>query len=240
MTDRDDARAARALDRRGSAWLRAGGLCGAIGAAAALFVPTLLLALARAMPGGPFPIGGDLLRATGGSVLAGSALLLVSFVCYRWSYSLYRKVDARFWVPSALCLVGSSGLLLLLIGSAAVVGSADALVPCAEGSWGQALHCLGSVSPLGAYAGILGLWLGWIGGVGIVLGLGLRAGIRASAALAVAGALYGVLLVLLGGPAIGLVLPIPAVAWLWLGVPAFAVAAPVLVALAPLPPPVRA
>ena len=225
----------RFLDRRGAGWLRAGGIFGAVGAAVAFAVPALLWGLARWGATPLIPFGTAWTQIAGILATAGAVLILVSFVCYRWSFSLFRRVAPRYWVPSALCLVGSSGLLLVLVATVLATGAAASVAGCVQGSWTNAYSCLQSASPLGAYAGLLGLWLGWIGGIGLVLGLAMRSGDQGSPLIGIATILYAILVVLLVIPLLGLGIAVPRASTFLLLAPAFATVAPILVAAARVP-----
>ncbi len=225
----------RFLARRGAGWLRAGGVFGAVGAAVAFAVPALLFALARWGGTPSISFGTGWTQIAGILAAVGAALILVSFVCYRWSFSLFRRVAPRYWGPSGLCLVGSSGLVLVLVATVLATGAAAAVAGCVQGSWTNAFSCLERASPLGAYAGLLGLWLGWIGGIGLTIGLAMRASDTRSPLLGAATLLYAVLLVLLVIPLLGFGIALPDASTLLLLAPAFATIAPILVAAARIP-----
>ncbi|MGI0054964.1 MAG: hypothetical protein ACREBZ_04515 [Thermoplasmata archaeon] len=227
-----DDRSKLPVARRGTEWLRAGGVFGLAGGILAIALPFLFLWLAKNEPGGFFTFAASFLQFTSLLVLVGAVLVLISFFCYRWSYSLLRQASARFWVASALCLVGSSGLILIIIAAALASGQSNALVTCAQGSLSHAFSCVQSASPASAYAGLLGFWLGWIGLVGIVLGLFLSAGTFRSTLYGAGGALYSILVILLVAPFIATLYPVPFISGLTLAVPIAAVLAPLLVALA--------
>lgn len=218
--------------RRGSQWLRAGGGFGLLGGIVAILLPFLFIWLAKYDPGGFFTFATSFVQFTSLLFLVGSVLVLVSFFCYRWSFSVLRKANPRYWIASALCLIGSSGLLILVIAAGLAAGDANSFVGCAQGSLSNAFSCIQSASPVSAYAALLGFWLGWIGAVGIVIGLFHAAGSFRSALYGTAGALYLILIVLLVGPFVAVLAPVSFVSWLLLVVPAFAIAAPALVVAA--------
>jgi hypothetical protein len=131
-------------------------------------------------------------------------------------------------VASVLCLIGSLGFLLLLVAVVVVLGSTGPLLTCIHGQPSHALSCLRSGQPLGAYTGLLGFWLGWLGGVGLVLGLSSAASRFSRGVLYGSAALYGVLLLALVGPFVGLLYPVPGAQYLLLLAPLLALLAPAL------------
>jgi hypothetical protein len=220
--------AARALDEKGVGRLGIGAGLGFAGALAAIVLPlTFLFVLAR-FPSGFFTFGTNLVEVTSLLVLVGAILLLLSLFFYRRSFAALRKVDPRFYTASILCIIGSLGFLLLLVAAAVVVGNANSLLACADGHPTHALSCLESGQPLGAWTAVIGFLLGWIGGVGIVLGLGLsgsrfRAGLLTGAAF-----LYLLLLLFVFVPFAGLFVPVPSLGDLVLFGPFLAVLGPAL------------
>ena len=218
-----------ALERRGNRWIHAGGALGVAGAAVAILAPLALVEIARYAPGGIAGASSTLIAWTSWLVLAGAALLFLSFFAYRWAYSVLRKADRGYWIASGLCIVGSSGMLLLILAAALATGSQSGLLSCVQGPYSHLYSCVQGQTPLGAYTGIVGVWLGWLGGVGIVAGL-FRAGNRYSTALyTAAAALYVLALLVLVGPLAGPFLTIPRVELLFVLVPVFTVVAPILV-----------
>ncbi len=211
---------------RGLRRLATGAGVGVAGALAALVVPLAFLYLSLYAPGGFFVVSPLFIQTLGLLVLAGSILLLLSLFLYRRGFAILRRVDGRFRAASALCLLGTVGFLLLLVAAAIVVGESDSLVACLNGQPTHALTCLRSGAPLGAYTALIGFVLGWLGGLGIVVGVaaaGRRFGRRT---LFGAAGLYAVLLLVLVGPFLALLTPVPYVSVLvWL--------TPVLMLLAP-------
>ena len=149
--------------------------------------------------------------ATGLLVLAGAILFLLSLFFYRRGFSLLRKVDSRFTVASVLCLIGTLGFILILVAAVVLVGSASSVLSCLKGQPTHALTCLRSGQPLGAYTALVGFWLGWLGGVGIVLGLSTASSRFKTPTVAVGATLYAVLLLALVGPFVALVVSFPGV-----------------------------
>ncbi len=213
-------------DVRGLRRLATGAAVGLAGALAGLVIPIAFLYLSLYAPGGFFVFDPTLVRALSLLVFAGSILLLLSLLLYRRGFAALRKVDSRFTVASALCLIGTLGFLLLLVAALVLFGSSDTLVGCVQGRPTQALSCLRSSQPLGAYTAFAGFFLGWLGGLGIVLGV-VAAGRRfARGALVGGGVLYGLLLLVLVGPFVALLYAVPGIQYLvWL-VPALMVLAP--------------
>jgi hypothetical protein len=162
-------------------------------------------------------------------VLAGALLFLVSFFLYRRGFAHLRTVDRRFTLASVLCLVGSVGFLLLLVAAVVVIGSSSSLLSCIHGHPSQSLSCLRSGQPLGAYTGLLGFWLGWFGGVGIVLGLSAASSRFRTREIGWGAALYGVLLLILLGPFVALWIAFPGAAYLLGLVPILSILAPFFV-----------
>lgn len=223
---------AEALDRRGNRWLGAGGAFGLAGGVAAVALPLLLVELSRNAPGGIAAASNTLTAWSSWLFLGGAVLLLVSFFAYRWGYSVLRKVDPAYWIASGLCLVGSSGLVLLIIAAAVGTGNTGGLLSCVQGPYSKIYSCVEGQSPLGAYTGIVGVWLSWVGSVGIVIGL-FHAGSRfRSASYAAAAISYLIVLVLLVGPLTGIFFTFPFIEALLVMVPVFLLAAPIFVLLA--------
>ncbi|MCI4340114.1 MAG: hypothetical protein L3J73_02435 [Thermoplasmata archaeon] len=162
-------------------------------------------------------------------VVVGAVLLFLSLFLYRRAFFALRSEGGAFPFAAGMCLVGSFGFLSLLVAAILVFGSSDALSNCVSGRPTQLLSCLRANSPLGGATAVLGFWLGWVGGVGIVLGLvssGSR--FRQSAFFGGAG-LYAILLLVLVGPFLALLYPVPDVSELLLTVPALLLLAPAFV-----------
>jgi len=162
-------------------------------------------------------------------VLAGGLLFLLSLFVYRRGFAALRAADRRFVTASALCLVGTFGFLLLLVAAAVIVGSSDQLLGCADGRPTEALACLRSGQPLGVWTAIAGLALGWVGGVGLVVGLALAGRRFHRASVGAASVLYAVLLLVIAGPVLAALKVVPAVDLVLLAVPVLALVAPALV-----------
>jgi Protein of unknown function (DUF973) len=228
----------RPEDVKGAHRIAVGAGLGVAAALVTLLLPIALLWLAAYAPGGFFQLNDALVQDVSLLILAGAILFLLSLFVYRRGFAVLRGVDRRFKVASILCLIGSLGFLLILVAVIVILGSSSALVACLHGQPSHALSCLRSGQPLGAYTGLLGFWLGWIGGVGLVLGIA-SAGRRFSrGALYGAAALYTILLLALMGPFVGLIYPVPGAGYLLLLSPILALVAPALAYSATRRPPV--
>jgi hypothetical protein len=216
-------------EQKGLRRLSIGAGLGVAGGIAALVLPTAFLYLAAYDPGGLFGFTTQFVQTISIMVLAGGILFLLSLLLYRLSFSALRKVDARFWFASALCLVGTFGFLLLVVGAGLLVGDSAGLSSCLHGRPTQALSCVRSVQPLGGYTVLIGYWLAWLGGLGIVAGL-LLSGFRYHRGWLYGGAIFYLLLLLvLVGPFLNLVLTIPYSGDLLLLAPLFVLIAPAAV-----------
>ena len=216
-------------DATGVRRLATGAGLGLAGGLAAVILPIAFLWLSARNPGGFFTFGHDLIEATSVLVLAGSILFVLSLILYRRAFANLRKVDPRFTVSSALCLIGTVGFLLLIVTAVLLFAGSDALLNCLHGEPSQTLRCLRSAEPAGAVTGLLGFLLGWVGGVGIVLGVA-TAGRRFHQRSLVGGAvLYALLLLVLAGPFAFALVAFAGVEYLLLAVPILTVLAPAFV-----------
>lgn len=220
---------ARGEDQTGARRLALGGGLGLAAGVLAIALPLVFLYIATYDPGGFFALGPTFFRYLSILLLAGAILFLLSLLLYRRSFAVLRAVDPRFRVASALCLVGSLGFLLLVVLAAYVLGSTDSLASCLQGAPSHALSCLRSNQPVGAYSGLVGFWLGWLGGLGIVLGLFFASRRFVLGTLSGGAVLYLLLLLVLVGPFLGALVTLPGAQFLLLVAPFFAVAAPALV-----------
>jgi Protein of unknown function (DUF973) len=219
----------RKVEVTGLGRLGTGAGVGLAGGIVGVVLPIVFLWLTTHSPGGFFSYDTTLLQTTGLLVIVGAVLLLISLFLYRRGFSGLRKADGRFAVASVLCIVGSIGFLLLLVSAAVLVGSSNALIHCLHRSPSGALSCIRSGQPFGADTGLVGFWLGWVGGVGIVVGLSLAGRRYRNRAVSAGAALYAFLLLVLIGPFLALLTPLPGIDYLLLVVPAFIVLAPGLV-----------
>lgn len=218
----------RVQDVKGAGRIGVGAGLGFAGALCAIVVPLAFLFLVDEVHSGFFVFNSSLVQTTSILVLLGAILLLLSLFFYRRSFSALRKVDRRFVGASVLCIIGSLGFLLLLIAAAVVVGNANSLLACAHGQPSHALSCLKSGQPLGAITGTVGFLLGWLGGLGIVLGLFLAGNRFQVGALSGSAVVYTVLLLILLIPFLALVVTLPNLAALVLLAPILAILAPAL------------
>jgi hypothetical protein len=218
----------REEDAKGSHRIAIGAGLGVAAAAITLVLPFALLWWAVYTPGGFFQLNSSLVQDVSLLILAGAILFLLSLFLFRRGFAALRGVDRRFTAASVLCLVGSLGFLLLLVAVLVILGSSTSLVTCLHGQPSHALSCLRSGEPLGAYTGLAGFWLGWLGGVGLVLGLASAGRRFARGVLYGSAALYAILLLALVGPFLGLIYPVPGAQYLLLLTPILALLAPAL------------
>jgi NADH:ubiquinone oxidoreductase subunit 6 (subunit J) len=203
---------------------------GLAGALLAIVIPVGFLLIATYDGGGFLSLNqAAFLDATGLLILAGALLFLFSFFLYRRGFAHLRKVDSRFTLASVLCLVGSIGFLLVLVAAIVIVGSSSDLLSCINGHPSQALSCLRSGQPIGAYSGLVGFWLGWLGGVGIVLGLSASSSRFKTREIGWGAALYAILLLALIAPFVALVVVFPGVEFVLVLVPILSLLAPYFV-----------
>jgi len=220
---------ARDEDQRGVRRLALGAGLGLVAAVLTIVLPLVFLYIATYNPGGFFTISSDLIEDLSILVLAGAILFLLSLFVYRRAFATLRKVEGRFWIASVLCLLGSLGFLLIVVLAAVILGSTSSLQSCLHGSPSHALSCLRSNQPIGAYSGLLGFALTWLGGLGIALGLFFSSHRFSRGILAGGAALYLLLLVVLIGPFIALIYAVPGTQYILLVAPVLAVLAPALV-----------
>jgi hypothetical protein len=204
-----------------------------IGLAAAVLlivVPVIFFLIAAYDAGGFLSLHqAAFLDSTGLLLIVGALLFLISFFVYRRGFSHLRKVDSRFTVASVLCLIGSIGFLLILIAAVVIIGSSSSLLSCLNGHPSHALSCMESGEPLGAYTGLIGFWLGWLGGVGIVLGLSAASSRFKTRSIGLGAMFYGILLLALIGPFVALVVAFPGSEFVLLLVPVMSLLAPYFV-----------
>lgn len=204
-----------------------------IGLAAAVLlfvVPVIFLLIAAYDPAGFLALDqAAFLDSTGLLVLAGALLFLFSFFIYRRGFAHLRKVDSRFTVASFLCLIGSIGFLLILVAAIVIIGSSSSVLSCVNGHASHALSCLESGEPFGAYTGLLGFWLSWVGGVGIVLGLSAASSRFKTRSIGLGATFYGLLLLVLIGPFVALVVTFPGAAFILVLAPILSILAPYFV-----------
>jgi hypothetical protein len=214
------------LEEKGVLRLGLGAGLGFVGAICAIVLPLTFLYLTSRVDSGFFVWNATFVEVTSILLIAGAVLLLVSLFVYRRSFAALRKVDRKFIVASVLCIIGSLGFLLLIITAAVVANNTGSLLTCVHGQPSHALTCLKSAQPFGAYTAVIGFFLGWLGGVGIVLGLLMAGGRFKVGALTAAGALYALLLLVLILPFLSQFVTVPGRLYLELLSPVFAVLGP--------------
>ncbi|HEV2167056.1 MAG TPA: hypothetical protein VGS23_08825 [Thermoplasmata archaeon] len=221
-----------AEDRRGRQRLLLGASFGVTGALIGLVVPVSVLLANASSPSGEVLRGATLVEVLAALFAAGLLLLTLSFVAYRSAFARLRRVDRRFWAASALCLVGSLGLLVLAAAAVVAGGSAATWAQCVHSSPIPNPGCLGPASggaPLDAPLVGVGFGLAWIGSLGIVVGLALEGERARTRLLTAAAAAYAVTLLALLGPFASLFVSLPGTAGLAVAAPILAVIAPALV-----------
>ncbi|NNN16883.1 MAG: hypothetical protein HKL79_00745 [Thermoplasmata archaeon] len=216
-------------EQKGLGRFRMGAWAGFVGAVAAIGLPFAFLWLAAYNPGGIFTFDSTLLQYTNWLLIAGALMFLVSLMMYRWGFSALRKEDSRFNVAIALCWIGSIGFILIIVVASYFLGSLDSIAGCIRGQPTQALSCLNSQSPLGAATVVVGFWLGWLGSVGIVIGLFIGGGRIPSVLLTVGGVLYLLLLLVLVLPFASLLTHVPGLSYIAILAPLFGILAPLFV-----------
>lgn len=212
---------------RGLHRIATGSTVGLAAGVVGLVLPVTLLLLANYSPGTLLLTPAQLIQVTAILALAGALLFAISLLLYRFGFSSLRASDRRFWVASGLCMLGTVGIVLILVPIVVALTSSDPLVACLHGALTKAPACLRSSAPLASYAAVVGFWLLWLGGLGVVVGLGLASGRFRQAWLSAGAVLYAILLLGLVAPVLGLLVPIGGLEYPIL-------ALPVLVLLAPL------
>ncbi|MFZ0700122.1 MAG: hypothetical protein WAN74_08055 [Thermoplasmata archaeon] len=216
-------------EEKGLHRFRIGAWAGLIGVVLAIVLPLALLWLAAHGPAGVFTLDSTLLQYTNWLVIAGALLFLLSLMMYRWGFSALRKADSRFNVAIALCWIGSIGFILVVVIASYFQGSLGSISACIHGQPTSILSCLNKLSPLGAATAAIGFWLGWIGSLGVVIGLVLGGGRISSVLLTVGGVLYTLLLVVLVLPFASQLTHIPGLEYIVVLAPLFGILAPIFV-----------
>jgi NADH:ubiquinone oxidoreductase subunit 6 (subunit J) len=206
-----------------------GAVLGLAGGVFGLLLPISVNLIAFYTAVGFLTVNATLIGLTSIFVLLGAILLAVSFTFYRFGFGALRKFDRWFLTASILCNIGSVGLLLILLGAALALVSSPSLVQCIQGAPSSALTCVQTIQPLTAYSVVLGFWLAWVGGLGIVVGLVLGGRRHREMRLVAGGATYAVLLLVLIDPFVAVLFPIGGWQYPLLTVPVLAVVAPALV-----------
>ena len=217
------------VDPKGLRRFQTGALFGIVGGVTGLLLPVLLNLLAFYDPSGLIAYGATLVELTAVLVLTGAVFLAISLIYYRFGFGALRDYDRRFLGASILCNIGSIGLLLIIVPVALALYSTPSMVTCIRGAPSSALSCLGTIQPLFAYALVVGFWLAWLGGLGIVLGLELGARRYRQASLFGGGVTYALLLLVLIDPFVALLFPIGGWQYPVLTLPILALIAPAFV-----------
>jgi hypothetical protein len=208
-----------------------GSLFGVAGGVVGLLLPVSFNLLAFYTTFGLLRVGTFLVALTAFLVLAGALLLAISLMAYRLGFGALRRFDRWFLSASILCNIGTIGLILIVAAAALSLQSSPVLATCIRTSPTQALSCLHSVQPLTAYSVIVGFWLAWLGGLGVVVGLELGGRRYRRSRLITGGALYAVLLLVLIDPFVVLLFPVGGWQYPLLTVPVLALGAPAFVLL---------
>ena len=216
-------------DPKGLRRFERGALFGLVGGVVGLVLPVSLSLVAFYGTAGIARFDTTLIALTGLFVLAGALLLAISLVHYRFGFGALRASDRWFLVATLLCTVGSIGLLLIVVSVALALNSTPSLDQCIQGAPTHVLSCLQTIQPLSAYSVVVGFWLAWFGGLGIVLGLTLGGRRYREIRLVGGAAVYGLLLLVLIDPFVVLLFPLGGWQYPLLTVPILAVLAPALV-----------
>jgi len=211
--------------RKGLRRIEIGSVVGLAAGIVGLALPIALVLLASYSPGTLFLTGAQLVEVTAILAIAGALLFAICLLSFRLGFSSLRGFDRRFWTASVLCMLGTIGVVLLVIPIAIAFASSDAIANCIRGAPSHALTCVRSVSPLASYGAVAAFWLLWLGGLGVVIGVGLAASRFHQAWFYGGAAAYAVLLLGLLGPTLGLLVPLGPLTYPLL-------AAPVLILLA--------
>jgi hypothetical protein len=216
-------------DPKGLHRIGTGSTIGLAAGIAGLVLPVTLILLATYSPGTPFLRGTELIQVTAIMALAGAILFAIALLVYRLGFAALRHFDRRFWTASILCMLGTVGVLLIVAAIALAFASSDAMANCIQGAPTHALACLKTAAPLASYSGLVGFWLLWLGGLGIVVGIGLAAVRYGEGWFYGGAALYALLLLGLIAPALGLLFPIGALTYPLLAAPVLALLAPAVI-----------
>jgi|HubBroStandDraft_1064217.scaffolds.fasta_scaffold313409_1 hypothetical protein len=204
----------------------AGSTIGLAAGVTGLALPIALILLASYSPGTIYLTGAQLVEATAILALAGALLFALSLWVYRLGFSMLQRSDKRFYVASVLAWIGTVGVLLVVVAIGIAFLSSGTMSGCIQAAPANSLACLHAAAPLASYSGVLGFWLVWLGGLGVVFGIGL-AGTRYHQLWFYGGAgVYSLLLLGLIAPALSLVFPIDPPAFLLLATPLLAAFGP--------------
>jgi hypothetical protein len=229
------ANAAWVQDEKGAFRLALGAWLGLFAGLIAIVLPFVTIFVSAYDPGGFFSFGTSMVQTSGALILAGGVLFILSLFFYRRGFASLRKGDGEFALASFLCILGTLGFLLLLVAAALLTSSASSVLQCIKGQPSHALSCLQSDQPLGAYTGLTGFVLAWLGGLGIVYGLWLAGDRFDERPVTLGSVFYLLFLSVLISPLVALAVPLPGVAFVLVVVPILTVAAPAMVLLGTLP-----
>jgi hypothetical protein len=208
---------------------RAGAALGLLGGIVGLALPVSANLLAFYGLLGIPTAGATLIAYSSAFVIAGALLFALSLIVYRFGFTSLRKEDSWFYAASALCIVGSVGLVLIVIAAGWALESSPTLAQCIRGTPSLTLTCLQGVQPLTAYSVVLGFWLAWFGGLGIVVGLGMGARRYRAAHVGAGTVAYAILLLVLIDPFVAVLFPLAGWQYPLLTLPILALVAPLLV-----------
>jgi hypothetical protein len=223
-------RARRPEARTAAGRLHTGAWLGITAGVVGLLLPAVIVLVAAYGPAGLLPFEEPVLQATGVLALGAALLFALSLLFYRSGFAALRPLDPRLWIATALCLIGTLGLLLVLAGIALTLTSSGALSTCLSGAPSHLPSCLESQVPSAALLGGSGFGLAIFGDLGIVVGLGLAGRWFDSRGIYGGAAAYAILLVLLAGPALVFVDPVASLSYPLLAAPLMVLLAPALVA----------
>ncbi|HXQ49322.1 MAG TPA: hypothetical protein VN842_06080 [Thermoplasmata archaeon] len=208
-----------AASQKGVRRIETGSVIGLAAGLVGIGLPIALVLFAAYAPGVKLLTGKQLIEVTAILAIAGALLFAISLLVFRLGFSTLRAFDHRFWSASVLCMLGSVGVLLLIVPIGIAFASSDAISNCIAGAPSHALTCIRSVSPLASYSATVAFWLLWLGGLGIVIGVGLAASRFHQALFYGGAAVYAVLLLGLLGPALGLLVPVVSLTYPLLAAP---------------------
>src|SRR4029077_8294901 len=106
----------------------------------------------------PYLSASTLIQVTAIMAIAGAILFAISLIVYRIGFGSLRVTDPRFWVASALCMVGTVGVVLFLLPIALAFTASDVMASCIRWAPTKALSCLRTAAPLAADVGVAGFW----------------------------------------------------------------------------------
>jgi hypothetical protein len=204
----DAASSSSSDEANGLGAITAGSVIGLAAGITGLVLPVGLVLWATYLPSPALPHGAQLILLAAALAIVGAVLFAISLLVYRLGFSRFRKSDGRFWAASLLCMCGTVGVLLVVAAIALAMLSSNTIADCIHGAPTHAFACVRSAAPLASYSGLLGFWLVWLGGLGVVVGISLTGGRYRSGWLYVGAAVYALLLLDLIAPFLGLLLPI--------------------------------